>query len=169
MFSKGTKKQLLAVVSLFIVITTAVTVYVLLAQPPKIDAKVGIFYYVWYNPSWKFSWNTSKIVDQPILGFYNSSDSAIISTHLQWFEELGVDFVVISWWGFYDDYGRFNDEAAKQVLSIAQESGSSVKFALIVEPYNQTGTSYNYAAFTVTSITSSSSPSPRSTTVMTNL
>jgi hypothetical protein len=107
--------------------------------------KIGIFYYVWYNPSWDFSWNKSKIVDQPILGYYNSSDTAIISQHLRDISDLGIDFVVVSWWGFYDDYGRFTDTAAKQVFKVAKDSESNLKFVIMVEPFNKSGGPYDYA------------------------
>lgn len=59
-------------------------------------------------------------------------------------EELGVDFVVISWWGFYDDYGRFTDEALQRVFQTAQSINTTLKFAVMVEPFNKTGDSYDY-------------------------
>ncbi len=104
-----------------------------------------MFYYIWYDPSSDVSWNKSKIVDRPVLGYYNSSDKAAILPHLLLIKDLGVDFVVVSWWGFYDNYGKFTDEAFRQVLETAQMMGSPLKFALMVEPFNQTGNSYDYA------------------------
>lgn len=111
---------------------------------PVSPVQVGIFYYLWYNPAWDFSWNTSKIVDVPVLGYYNSSDPAVIRQHLLWMKDLGVDFVVISWWGFYDYYGEFIDNAAKQVFETAQSINSTLRFAIMVEAFNKTGNSYDY-------------------------
>jgi hypothetical protein len=112
-------------------------------------AQVGIFYYVWYANGSEVSWNRSKIVDQPVLGYYNSSDSAIIRQHVLWMKGLGINFVVVSWWGFYDDYGKFTDNAAKQVFEVAAalsaRYGVSMKFAIMVEPFNKSGSSYDYA------------------------
>lgn len=106
--------------------------------------QVGIFYYVWYDTSSEESWNPLKIVDQPVLGKYDSSDPAIIRKHLISMEELGVDFVVISWWGVQDDYGRFTDEAARHVFENAQSINSPLKFAVMVEPLNMADNSYDY-------------------------
>jgi hypothetical protein len=130
-------------VFLCIVIAVAFVAYVIITEKPT-PPKVGIFYYVWYNPSSEVSWNRTKITDQPVLGFYNSSDRAIIRQHLLWMKELNIDFVVISWWGFYDDYGRFIDNAAKQVFETAQSINGTLKFAIMVEPFNKTGNSYDY-------------------------
>jgi hypothetical protein len=123
------------------------------SKPPPKALKVGVFYYVWYDNASEVSWDRSKIIDQPILGFYNSSDPVIIRQHLLWMKGLGIDFVVISWWGFYDDYGKFTDNAAKQVFNIAEEmvfenseeNMGKLKFAIMVEPFNKSGSSYNYA------------------------
>jgi len=115
------KKWLMAVL-LCIVVASAAIIYVAIKyNGSKPILKIGIFYYVWYNPAWEFSWDTSKIIDQPVLGFYNSSDPVIIRQHLLSMKGLGIDFVVISWWGFYDEYGKFIDDAAKQVFRIAEE------------------------------------------------
>ena len=44
--------------------------------------------------------------------------------------------MVLSWWGFYDDYGKFTDNSIKQILNIAEERNSSLKFVVMVEPFN---------------------------------
>jgi len=135
-------RRWLVALLLCILILSAVVVY-LIYLPPSVN--VGIFYYVWYDPSLEVSWERSKIIDQPVLGFYNSSDPAVIRQHLIWMKELGIDFVVISWWGFYDDYGKFTDNAAKQVFKIAEDNMINLKFAIMVEPFNESGSSYDYA------------------------
>jgi hypothetical protein len=128
-----------------IVIIAAVSAVILTTTPPPrtVKPEVGIFFYVWYDPADEESWNTSKIVDHPVLGYYNSSDPEVIRRQLLWIEELGVHFVVLSWWGFYDDYGRFTDNAARQVFETAQNINSTLKFAVMIEPFNKTG-SYDY-------------------------
>jgi hypothetical protein len=67
------------------------------------------------------SWDESKIVDTPVLGRYDSSNPPVIEKHLEWIEDLDVDFVILSWWGFQDTYGKFTDNVAKQILSQAQQ------------------------------------------------
>lgn len=106
---------------------------------PLQPAKVGVFYYVWYDPELSTSWEYPKIVDRPVLGHYNSCDPEIIEQQLCWMSDLGIDFVVISWRGFDSDvgYGRFTEESAKQVFKTAlTKNFTSLKFALMVEPEN---------------------------------
>jgi len=133
---------ILAMLSTIIVASVTITYYSLTRRP--LVAKVGIFYYSWYDLSSEVSWDTKKIIDQPILGRYNSSDPAVVRQHLAWIEDLGVDFVVLSWWGFYDDYGQFTDNSIKQLLNIAKESNSSLKFVVMVEPFNKGNVPYDY-------------------------
>ena len=59
-------------------------------------------------------------------------------------QNAGIDFAVISWWGFYDAYGNFIDNATRQVFETAQAMNSSLKFAVMVEAFNQTGSLYDY-------------------------
>ncbi len=105
------------------------------APPPPPSPKVGIFYYLWYG-ALDSDWKPPKFVDFPILGNYNSSNFTVIKQHLRWIEDLGVDFVVLSWWGFQDPYGNFTDSAAKKVLNVAEAEKSNLKFAIMVEPFN---------------------------------
>jgi hypothetical protein len=97
--------------------------------------KIGIFYYVWYDAPDSSSWSDPKFVDYPVLGNYSSDNSTVIKQHLRWIEDMGVDFVVVSWWGIKDVYGQFTDNAAKQVFTFAREENSSLKFAIMVEPF----------------------------------
>ncbi len=135
-------KILTAAIIGIILFSASLTVLPFQKAPPKI----GIFYYVWYNPDWVFSWNRTEVVDEPVLGYYNSSDLATIETHLGQMQEMGIDFVIISWWGFHDSYGQFSDFSAKQIFKVAEQSKSTMKFALMVEPFNNTiHPTYEYA------------------------
>lgn len=107
--------------------------------------QVGAFYYVWYDPSSTVSWEYPKIQDKPVLAYYNSCDSAIIQQHLDWLSELHVDFIVVSWWGMYNqsDWHSFINNSTLQVFKVAKASFTQVKVAVMVEPFNETGT-YNF-------------------------
>ena len=139
------RKRLIAVL-LCILVTVAVVAYVITEWPlPKPRTlEVGIFYYTWYDPSSEESWNRTKIIDQPFSGFYNSCDPTVIRQHFAWMSELRIDFVMISWWGFYDDYGKFTDNTVKQMFKIAHEDSTDLKLAVMVEPFHKTG-NYNYS------------------------
>ncbi|HUW47586.1 MAG TPA: hypothetical protein VMW36_02445 [Patescibacteria group bacterium] len=114
------------------------------------EAKVGLFYYVWYEGGLgNGHWNSSlgwTVVDTPLLGFYNSSDPSVIRQHLKWFEELGVDFLIISWWGSSALQGYdFADTTTRLVFDLINETNSPVKITLMVEDFNQSGT-YDFSA-----------------------
>ncbi len=87
-------------------------------EPSERQAQVGIFYYVWYNTSDPRTWDKT-IVDTPLLGKYNSPDTAVISQHLKWIEDLGVDFVILSWWGIRDYAGKYSNYSINIVLETA--------------------------------------------------
>jgi hypothetical protein len=115
-------------------------------------AKVGLFYYVWYQGVYGSDhWNGTpsddptslrwKVVDEPVLGFYNSSDPNVIKQHLDWFKELDIDFLIISWWG----PNSFEDNATKAVFSMIQEHDYPIQIVIMVEAYNNSGT-YDFNA-----------------------
>jgi hypothetical protein len=143
------KKKTVAL-ALFSVIITVFSIWalqLLLNNPHDASTlEIGLFFYPWYDTTSEVSWDRNRIIDTPILGFYDSSNITIIKQHLKWIEELEVDFVIISWWGFHDSYGRFIDNATKQILSLAEQGKTSLKFVIMVEPYNRNGTPYDYAA-----------------------
>jgi hypothetical protein len=126
---------------------TETTALVILANVGKSNAtKVGFFYYVWYNGTLgQGHWNGTPpddpnstkwtVVDEPVLGFYNSSDPKVIKQHLEWFRELGIDFLFVSWWG----PNSFEDNATKTLFSIAAQYGYPIQFAIMVEAYDWSG------------------------------
>jgi hypothetical protein len=139
------RKRLVAVLSC-IVVAVAVVAYVTSRNsfsptPPRI----GIFYYLWYGAPNSDNWSNPKFVDYPFLGNYSSSDPSVIRQQLIWIEDLGIDFVVISWWGYYNAYEQFIDNSARQVFQIAECNKINLKFAIMVEPFNKTGSSYDYS------------------------
>jgi hypothetical protein len=114
--------------------------------------KVGLFYYVWYQGVYGSGhWNGTppddprslkwRVVDEPVLGFYNSSDPKVIRQHLDWFKELGIDFLIISWWG----PNSFEDNATKAVFSTIEEYDYPIQIVIMVEAYNNSGT-YDFNA-----------------------
>lgn len=109
--------------------------------------QVGTFYYVWYAPAEPTSWEYPKICDKPVLGYYNSCDPEVIAQHFAWLSDLHIDFIVVSWWGFYDqtDWNSFVDNATYQVFSVAKENVTNVKVCIMVEAFNWTeNPTYSY-------------------------
>jgi hypothetical protein len=112
---------------------------------PLKSPEIGIFYYLWYGAPDSHNWASPKFVDYPWLGNYSSDNATVIELHLRWIQDMNVDFVVLSWWGFNDAYGRFIDNASKQVFELAEANNSTLKFAIMVEPFNCTDGAYYYA------------------------
>ena len=116
---------------------------------PLTIPEIGVFYYVWYG-ALPFDWKPPKFVDYPVsglLGNYSSNDPTVIKQQLFLMAAAGIDFAVISWWGYNksDPYQSFIDNATRQVLQVAKENNINLKFALMVEPYlGNSSFSYNY-------------------------
>lgn len=107
--------------------------------------EVGAYYYVWYdeglgNRHWKRDLGSENVVDKPFLDYYNSCDSVVCRKHIHWFEQLGLDFAVISWWGI----NSWEDRATSVVFNITAQYAETVKLAIMVEPFNETGSGYRY-------------------------
>jgi prefoldin subunit 5 len=142
------KRLLLVVFLIFVVACGLVSVKPSSCSASK--AKVGLFYYVWYEGGLgNGHWNSSlgwTVVDTPLLGFYNSSDPSVIRQHLKWFEELSVDFLIVSWWGSSTLQGyEFADTTTRLVFDLINETNSPIKITLMVEDFNQSGT-YDFTA-----------------------
>jgi hypothetical protein len=55
---------------------------------------IGIQYENWFTPH-NATWDTAEAI--PILGKYNSYDPSILRKHFAWFNDLGVDWLLIDW------------------------------------------------------------------------
>jgi len=108
-------------------------------RSPSESIMVGVYYYVWYNGT-----KHDNVVDEPLIGWPNywSNSSYVIKKHLKWFQELDLDFIIISWWGF----NTFTDDVARKVFETVKNESLNLKIAIMVEPFNETGTpdAYNY-------------------------
>ena len=110
--------------------------------------KVGLYYYVWYDNGSRH-WNDklcNAAVDEPILGYYSSQNETIIKQHLDWMMDLGMDFLIVSWWGNEEILGgsSYEDESCKLIFSIIKEYEYPIKAALMVEGFNETNDIYNF-------------------------
>jgi hypothetical protein len=57
------------------------------------ETPVFAYYYIWFTPG---SWSRAK-VDLPLLGAYNSADPKVISQHVRWAKDAGIDGFIVSW------------------------------------------------------------------------
>ena len=102
-----------ALVVVFVVILAWAFNAMRVSQP-----KIGIYYYVWYSSGLgNLHWNdtqSSVVIDTPVLGFYDINNLTVINQHMKWMEDLGIDFIIISWWG----NNSYEDNATKNVVNV---------------------------------------------------
>jgi hypothetical protein len=115
--------------------------------------QVGTFYYLWYDPhdigqDRPLNWEYPKICDKPILGYYNSCETEIIAQHFKWISDLGINFIILSYWGHYNQTEWFEHclVSTHGVFKVAKDNITNVKVCIMIEPFNWTDNpAYSYA------------------------
>jgi len=104
------------------------------------DVLIGTYVYTWYNPDESVSWEYPKITDKPVQGFYNSCDVSVIQTQINQIVSARIDFVCLNWLGL----NTFSDNVTGQWYAVAKSNSTSLKLSIMVEPFNETESGYNY-------------------------
>ena len=86
------------------------------------DKMVLAFYYVWYKNDGIRRYWPLRTAYHPLLGGYNSSDPEVITQHIRWAKEIGLDGFIVSWWGI----NSFTDNNLKKVIEIANREDCSI-------------------------------------------
>lgn len=137
-------KKSIAFVLVLVLLSTSSTLTLL---PTKADSeiatdpKIGVYYYPWYNGNWSIYHQNCP--DTPILGQYDSSNLSVIIQHLNWFEQLGINFIIFSWWGKNSP----SDNNTGLILSQIAKNYTNIQFFIMVEPFGS-GWSQAYNAST---------------------
>jgi len=112
--------------------TSIVVIATLTAQKPKMGTFA--FYYPWYGtPDVSGYWRhwppdgTSKITDNPLLGFYDSNNETLIKEHIDMAKEAGIDGFTVSWWGIKS----FEDNATLHIKNVCEKN--NFKFTIYYE------------------------------------
>lgn len=96
---------------------------------------VGAYYYVWYDGHWNTPGEPrDTVVDTPLLGYYSSQNETVIKQHLDWMKDIGLDFLIISWWG----PNSYEDNSTKKVFETVKSYAGWMKLAIMVEGFNET-------------------------------
>ena len=127
---------------LFIIFVLFSSIIILIIDPifaASPTPKVGVYYYPWYSGNW--TRDHSNCIDTPVLGYYNSSSQQLITNHTIWLNELGVDFMMMSWWGI-------NCPADKNTKLWFARAETKPEIAIMIEPYNESydQSGYNFTA-----------------------
>jgi hypothetical protein len=101
------------------------------ATPQTSAPSIGVYYYPWYVEDWDA--NHPDCPDTPYLGRYNSANLSVIVQHLNWLKQLGVDFIIFSWWGKNSP----SDNNTKLILNQIAENYTDIHFFIMVEPFGE--------------------------------
>lgn len=79
---------------------------------------VGAHYYHWYPGNWSAGTLRAQLVppQEPVLGPYSSTDTAVAEQHIAWASEHGVDFFTLDWWPVHH---QENQEAIPRFIDAA--------------------------------------------------
>lgn len=88
------------------------------------------FYYSWFPKAWKQRGTSPYTNYRPSLGFYDSSDPAVIRRHLEAMRYGRIDAGVASWWG----QGTETDSRLPKLLAAANALGGSFRWSVYYEP-----------------------------------
>ena len=104
------------------------------------EVLVGIQYYLWYEEGYGSShWNdntdSGHIIDKPFIGFYSSAKGQTIEYHLDLFEHIGLDYVILNLHIDHNGPNGFELISIQNLFDIAEKRNSSLKFSIQVAPY----------------------------------
>jgi hypothetical protein len=71
------------------------------------------FYYPWFPNAWDQGGLSPYTRSEPVLGYYNSGDPAVIRQHIAWMRRGGIEAAIVSWWGI----GHHTDSRVPALLA----------------------------------------------------
>jgi glycoprotein endo-alpha-1,2-mannosidase len=95
---------------------------------------IAACYYPWYRPN--SHWAGSNLRDNlqppqpPQLGNYDCMDQSVISQHVSWSKQAGIDFWVSSWWG----PGSSEDDVIRNGHLTNRDFRAKMGYCLLYEP-----------------------------------
>jgi hypothetical protein len=134
----------LSIILSVIVLTLVGSVLIPLQNPTHVFAAAsdsltfpvrGMFYYPWFSETWGSGDSFPFTHYHPVLGFYNSSDAATISKHIQAMQYGGAQVGIFEWSG----QGTLIDQRVPLLLKAA--NGTGFHWAVY---YNQEGLSIGH-------------------------
>lgn len=100
----------------------------------------GIQYYLWYAegfgaPHWNDNPESGHVSDKPILGYYGSTKGQTIQNHLDLFEQMGLDYVILNLHLDTNGVNGLELIGIQHVFDIALKRNSPLRFAIQLAPY----------------------------------
>ncbi len=98
------------------------------AAPAALQPITAAFYYAWYPETFEPTPHA-----MPALGRYQSTDLALIRTHLGVLRRAGVQAAIVSWWGITDR----SDARFQRLEQVTEQLRSPERLAIYYEPEGQ--------------------------------
>lgn len=90
---------------------------------PETTLSENVVVGVYYN-NFTSSVSSSTSAETPLLGYYTTTESQVLPKHIEWANEAGVDFFIITWDGSSSNTTLLNN------FAVARQNDSDVKFAI---------------------------------------
>ncbi len=98
------------------------------AVPPQPTFPItAAFYYPWFPETWTVM--GSHVSYQPTLGYYETTDAAVQTSHIDALGYAGMDVAISSWWG----PGHYTDTRLGQLMNRTRDMGAPLKWAIYYE------------------------------------
>src|SRR5919198_2968660 len=90
--------------TMILILSNFATTMLVGAAPAQVDTQPSFpvraaFYYPWFPEAWNQQGYNPFTWYQPTLGYYDSSGSTVIASHLAAMQYAGIQLGIASWWG----------------------------------------------------------------------
>jgi hypothetical protein len=99
-----------------------------MASEPQLPITAA-FFYSWYPSHWTEEGVFPYTKFTPSLGYYDSTEPALVRQQLDLAERAHLDAFISSWWG----PGEVTDTGTQEILGVTEESGSTIRWSIYYE------------------------------------
>jgi hypothetical protein len=93
--------------------------------------RIGAYYYTWYlSGNWV---GDESPKGTPLLGYYDSDDSTVVSKHIDWASGHGISFFLSSWWGYDRPDVGYNREDANTLSVFSNTLADGMDIGIVYE------------------------------------
>ena len=119
------------------------------------ERRVMAFYYPWYRTmDYSYTWKhwdnvdpEEKTIDDsthyPEIGAYDSSNPEVIELHMEQAKDVGIDTLIVSWWGIRDSKNPDANQVLEKILDKAEDYGLKISLYYEYNPSEGTGDDFS--------------------------
>lgn len=106
----------------------------------NLQTQFGIQYYLWFcegfgNPHWNDNLESGHVSDIPLIGYYGSAKGYTIDNHLELFERMNLDYLILNLHLDYNGANGVEMMGIQHVFDILKKRNSTLKLAIQIVPY----------------------------------